>query len=240
MKNGGVMVSNKQKKANIAYSSEYLDYTNQFHYVISDEYFKEIETIELSQDFSVKVIHYQDSSRKTLPHQVECNLCQLINTKGEIVFSTMNYADDGAFFDLIEHSNGRKYLVFRKELYGYCVLDLNTMTDYQYYPEESFRGGETFIWTGTHYNKNTNLLVAEGCYWACPFELFVVDFSEPASVPYPEFRLCEYLGDDDFGYMEFKCWDDHDHLVFKYFDNKAGQYVDKIIEKDACLSILKS
>ena len=55
-----VMVSNKQKMANIAYSSEYLDYINQFHYVISDEYLKEIETIELSQDFSVKVIHYQD------------------------------------------------------------------------------------------------------------------------------------------------------------------------------------
>lgn len=90
------------------------------------------------------------------------------------------------------------------------------------------RGGETFIWTGTHYNKNTKLPVVEGCFWACPFDLLVVDFSDPACVPYPEFFPNDLLKDIDYGDKEFKYWNESDDLVARCFDNVANAYVDVV------------
>lgn len=144
---------------NVAYTSEYKEYRNKLKFVFNDKYLHNIETRMLTQDLSLEIHSYQDLSQSNYPYIVHCTTAYVINKKEEIVYSTQNINDDAAFFDFVEHKNGKKYLIFRIDLYGYSILDLSTMEDYHYIPEESFNGGETFIWAATHYNKATNLLL---------------------------------------------------------------------------------
>lgn len=45
-------------------------------------------------------------------------------------------------------------------------------------------------WAEIIYFQQKNLIVVDGCYWACPYELVFYDFSSPMSVPYKElFRV---------------------------------------------------
>lgn len=37
------------------------------------------------------------------------------------------------------------------------------------------------------------MLIVDGCYWACPYELVAFDFSKPMDLPYPE--LHRWAGD---------------------------------------------
>lgn len=93
--------------------------------------------------------------------------------------------DDHLLLSLVEHQNEQEYLLFNIDLYGYSVLKLGTGEAVHYIPEKSFRGGETFIWVDAIYCKVSNLLVANGCYWAAPSGIEVYDFSDPMSLPLP-------------------------------------------------------
>ena len=99
--------------------------------------------------------------------------------------------EDRVFIDLIHHQNGRKYLIYRQDLYGYSVMDVESGETVDFIPKSSFVpiGGkriemETFIWCESKYCKTNNLLVVYGCYWACPFCFEFYDFSNPMEVPF--------------------------------------------------------
>lgn len=219
---------------NVAYTSEYQDYRSKFNYIICDENLYKTENKELSYDYTLIIKYYQDNSWKKASLKPKCCSAQLINKKEEVIYSTQNIYGD-AFFNLIEHKDGNQYLIFRIDLYGYSVLNLSTMKDYHFIPDEK----ETFIWTRTNYNRNTNLLTAEGCFWACPSGIFVVDFSDPTSLPLPEFDLNRFLDYDKYEGIDFINWDDNDNLVIKCLDLKTEKYVTKVIEKEILINELK-
>lgn len=102
-----------------------------------------------------------------------------------MVYTWDNINDDGEFYRLLPHANGNHYLVFREDLYGYSVLEVETGRTMHYIPEKSWpldgRQEETFIWTGVAYDAATNLLAVWGCYWACPNSMVFLDFSDPLS-----------------------------------------------------------
>ena len=65
----------------------------------------------------------------------------------------------------------------------YCC-DLDTMEVYNYIPkgeEHDYDApyGESFIITDIHYDPATNLVAYGGCYWACPYDVIVLDFRDP-------------------------------------------------------------
>lgn len=91
--------------------------------------------------------------------------------------------------NLISHANGREYLIFNRELYGYSVLDIQSLQTVDFIPAEMLEGKEAFIGTGTIYCPHTNVLAVNGCYWACPWYVEFYDLSDPMSVPLP------FLGD---------------------------------------------
>lgn len=225
---------------NVAYTAEYQAYRKKREYIFCEAYLHSTETIQLSNDLMLKRNMYQDESQKILPYRILCSSTDLIDQYEKIIYSTQNMHYVGEFFDLIDHQNGRQYLIFRTDLYGYSVLDLITMKDYHYIPEESLTDDESFIWTGTHYNKSNNLLVAGGCYWAYPFDVFVVDFSEPIKLPYPELDVNRYLNGENIEEIEFIKWDENDHLSIKChgFENKKTS--ERTLEKEALLEILKN
>ncbi len=87
---------------------------------------------------------------------------------------------------MIKHSNGKTYLIFTEDLYGYSVLELETLKSVHYLPKESYLEGEefkeTFIWTDMHYNKANNFLAVGGCFWAEPSSVIYFDFSNPLDI----------------------------------------------------------
>ena len=59
--------------------------------------------------------------------------------------------DRAEFFSLIRRANGKFYLVFRQDLYGYSVLDLASAQIMRFVPDAWLDGKESFIWDGVHY-----------------------------------------------------------------------------------------
>ena len=70
--------------------------------------------------------------------------------------------------------NGQDWLCFRKGLYGFTLLDTATLTEIlDYFPEKVLYGEESFIITGAI--TFHDLIIFDGCYWACPYDYFVFD-----------------------------------------------------------------
>ncbi|MCF1193304.1 hypothetical protein LRR18_17070, partial [Mangrovimonas sp. AS39] len=70
---------------------------------------------------------------------------------------------------------------------GQTVVNLNTLETRTFIPEEA-KKGHGFCWADYTYNKEHNLLVVDGCYWACPYEYRFYDFSEPMA-GWPELKF---------------------------------------------------
>ena len=141
----------------------------------------------------------------------------LFDKDGRGRFFWRNLDDDGEFASLIHHANGKHYLVFRFDLYGYGVLELESLQDIRYFPPQSFPADredfkETFIWTGVNYDPHSNLLAVSGCYWACPYSVVVLDFSAPLTEQ-PVERWLDVHGiiDPDYGI--------YDDIAFDRWEN---------------------
>ena len=101
--------------------------------------------------------------------------------KGDILCKDWYCFNSDAFYHLLRHKNGREYLIFRQDLYGYSVLDIENGELMQFFPECSLFGMETFIWTQVDYSSETDTLAVSGCYWACPYSVQLFSFEEPMS-----------------------------------------------------------
>lgn len=88
-------------------------------------------------------------------------------------FSCLDYQQwEELFFRLT--LDGRDYLCFRKLLYGFTLLDIQTLTvTYEYFPMQVLEGDESFIVTDA--KAFDHFIVMDGCYWACPYTYAVFD-----------------------------------------------------------------
>lgn len=70
--------------------------------------------------------------------------------------------------------DGRPYILFSKTLYGFTLIDPDTLTEaYDYFPEAAYDGEEAFIITDA--KTFGRYLIFEGCYWGCPYEIAAFD-----------------------------------------------------------------
>ena len=61
---------------------------------------------------------------------------------------------------------GRSCILFSKTLYGFTLLDAETLTEItDFFPEKVLNGEESFIIT--HAGSFGEYLIFEGCYWGC-------------------------------------------------------------------------
>lgn len=105
----------------------------------------------------------------------------LFDTRKTQIISWRSIDDRAEFFSLIRHANGKFYLVFRQDLYGYSVLDLASAQIMRFVPDAWLDGKESFIWDGVHYLRGWDALAVDGCYWAAPNGVHLVSFAEPMS-----------------------------------------------------------
>lgn len=72
------------------------------------------------------------------------------------------------------HYNRQNHLLFRKnDLYGYTLLNLETLEEYTYFPDTVINEHESFIITDAHIFQD--ILICEGCIWACPYTCYLID-----------------------------------------------------------------
>lgn len=98
----------------------------------------------------------------------------------------------------VEHPNGHQYLLCGEDYQGQTVVELDTGKRVDYLPPEAEKGCG-FCWISCEFQPDGVELVVEGCYWACPCERVIHDFSNPMQLPYQEKHRedIEFEDDDD-------------------------------------------
>lgn len=178
---------------------------------------------ELESGYSVKYYYYADEeNRKPGYAAVDGEICRLIKD-GNTVFEWKNTDGHSRVASIIHHSNGNTYFIFDEDLYGYSVLDLGTLQCMHYIPAESHpvlpEGfEETFIWFNCFYNPVNDLLAVDGCFWAAPSDVIVLDFKDPMTPVEAKdwFSIYAVCGEDNYDLddIDFVRWEE-DTLVCK-------------------------
>lgn len=84
-----------------------------------------------------------------------------------------------------DHPNGHDYLICGEDYQGQTIIELDTGKRIDYLPDGA-KKGYGFCWAHYETSPDKTLLVVEGCYWACPYETIIMDFSDPMTLPYIE------------------------------------------------------
>lgn len=99
----------------------------------------------------------------------------------------------GFWFSWVLHPSG-EYLLCGEDYQGYNVIELDTGRNVLTFPPEAYEG-QGFCWGAAYPSPSGRLIAVDGCYWACPSDLVVFDFSDPLRSPLPEVaRVEEVLG----------------------------------------------
>jgi len=165
-------MSIKLDMTNIYGTTEYAARRAYAEPVFAPEFKGEEETVQL--DFGYRLVQHAYSGQIG-QYRIHATENFLFAENGEEIYRWRNIDDDAEFAKIIAHQNGGAYLIFRVDLYGYGVLDLQTGQKFIHIPREK----ETFIWVDVNYNRTNNILAVSGCYWACPYSTVLLDFSDP-------------------------------------------------------------
>lgn len=95
-------------------------------------------------------------------------------------------------FAFIEnHPNGHDYLVCGEDHQGQTIIELDTGKRVDYIPDDAYQGAG-FCWAAIIPSPSKTLLAIDGCIWGGPYEVVIVDFSDPMSPPFPEIEISGY------------------------------------------------
>ena len=200
--------------SNVANTKEYQEKFKSYDKLFNPEFLQNKEERKLSEKYTIIICEYAGKI-----NNLNLRGSQNILMYNKEVISQWNSIDNNAdFYQIINHSNGKDYLIFRQDLYGYSVLDLETKEIMQFFPEKSLHGGETFIWTGVNYNPYSNVLAVSGCYWACPYSVHLFTFDDPMNPSQKFVDMIEcFDGDYDvYDDVDFIRWEERDLRVSRY------------------------
>jgi hypothetical protein len=93
------------------------------------------------------------------------------------------------------HPNGHAYLVCGENYQGQTVLELDTGKRRELLPEEA-KQGHGFCWASYRFEPTASIIIVAGCFWACPYEFKLYDFSDPMS-GWPQIEPEDAYNDDD-------------------------------------------
>lgn len=82
------------------------------------------------------------------------------------------------FLFIEEHPNGHDFLVCGEDYQGQTVIELDTGRRKDYLPEEA-KDGVGFCWAAYTFDRDSQILVVDGCFWAGPYQYNFYDFSNP-------------------------------------------------------------
>lgn len=192
---------------NVYNSEKHKEFMDSQRYVIDEKYLDETEIYELLDGFSAECNIYINIEQKAEVQKI------ILKNADKIIYEYYCfYGHSFIFEDIIRHKNGHRYYPFHIDLYGISYLDINTLEVYNYIPEgyehdDKYRCGESFIVTDIHYDRESNLIAYGGCYWACPYDVMVGDFSDPLNFNPHLISLHDVLDPEyNYDYIDFKEW----------------------------------
>ncbi|MBP1545292.1 MAG: hypothetical protein J6A37_01665 [Oscillospiraceae bacterium] len=156
---------------------------NTISFLFNEQNKKSSETLELNAEFTLKSTEYTSSDLKT------AYLQELISPDGTVFFSwhLLDNHDFTDFTQIFTHSDKKLYLIYKEDLYGYSVLRISDRKSLHYIPQGTICNanfiGESFIMTDFHYCAENNYAAAGGCYWAYPYDVALLDFTDPLNAP---------------------------------------------------------
>ena len=190
-----------------------------------DECFLETDSKDLVNGYLVQWDSYGECRRAqngVLCKHTFIQKCRLLY-KQTILFEYDSIYDMAHVSSIIKHQNGKSYFLFKTDLYGLNVYDMQSKEVFYYMPEGYQHNynqicGESFIITTIHYDDKTNLIAYEGCYWGGPSDVMVGDFSNPMRFN-PILKSIHEMIDP-----EYECYDNIDFN--KWEDGKLHVIVD--------------
>ena len=133
------------------------------------------------------------------------------NQSNELMFEF--FTDYHSFFHEWLTDENMEYLVGGEVLCGgQTVIDLSSKKMKSYSPLE-----DGFIWSDFYFSPSGDSLAVIGCFWACPYEVRVYDFSNPLVLPLPEIKAVS-LADSELDSIE---WIDNYNFKTKCYDNSS-------------------
>lgn len=109
------------------------------------------------------------------------------------------------------------YFFYTEGLYGYSVLRLSDMEQMHYVPRGN--SGESFIITDLHYCSENRIAAAGGCFWAYPYDVALIDLSEPMKEPEKMTTLFPIVNPehdyDRFEDIDFVRWEKGGRLIVR-------------------------
>ena len=160
---------------NIAHEKRYRDWRAQYDALFAPEngFPRQDEQFPLIDGYSVRSKAYFHNGDLHLSGSEN----ELLDIEGKVLYAWRNLDTDGEFYSLFRHRNGKHYLIFCTDLYGYSVLETESGQEMHYipacvHPEEGQKAEEVLIWTSADYDPAHDLLAVTGCIWACPYWTF--------------------------------------------------------------------
>ncbi|MCA9527345.1 MAG: hypothetical protein KC549_13735 [Myxococcales bacterium] len=89
------------------------------------------------------------------------------------------------------HASGHDYLIGGEDYQGQTVIELDTGRRAEHLPPEAAEG-RGFCWADFALSPSGRTLAVEGCYWAWPYELRLVDLGDPLTA----LPVLTYFGDE--------------------------------------------
>jgi hypothetical protein len=98
------------------------------------------------------------------------------------------------------HSNGKRYFICGFDYQGYTIVNIDDGVANHWLDPGALNHGCGWCPTSWEsYDELANTIVAEGCYWACPYDHRVYDIENPDRLPLPLISdtECDPEEDDD-------------------------------------------
>jgi hypothetical protein len=100
---------------------------------------------------------------------------------------------DCFFFGWAENWNGHDYLLCGEDYQGQTVIEADTGRRIDYISEYA-RPGSAFCCAAYYASPDRKMIVIDGCYWACPYELVFCRVDDPMTLPWLQFERMDFTG----------------------------------------------
>ncbi len=181
---------------NIYHTDEYRRFMVQKEENISD-LCREERTIRLDMGYSLWVGEFAHRSGSDCSYR-----CRLFSPEGKMIYGyTFYYSSFHETAVQVLSAPEGLYFFYTEGLYGYSVLRLSDMEQMHYVPRGN--SGESFIITDLHYCSENRIAAAGGCFWAYPYDVALIDLSEPMKEPEKMTTLFPIVNPEN-GYGRFK------------------------------------
>jgi hypothetical protein len=98
------------------------------------------------------------------------------------------------FAHSIINKNDQEWMITGRSYMSQTIVNLDTGEVFE--PEGDQYNGQAFCWVGSELSPDENILLIEGCHWACPYEFRFFDFTNP-SKGWPELKIYNQQGEKD-------------------------------------------